>query len=157
MTNRRVLLTFALAAGTLLLSGKARAAESCGDLLIVLDRSSSMVKCQIGGQSREAAAKKAIRAVANGQALFGPGIAQRVMNFFKQVESDLGLGLPKDTFPELTPRELEVLELIAAGKSNSAIAAELVISDKTVRNHITNIFSKLQVADRAEAIIRDDD
>ena len=59
--------------------------------------------------------------------------------------------------PELTPRELAVLELIAQGDKNSDIAAKLVISDKTVRNHITNIFSKLQVADRAQANITERD
>jgi DNA-binding NarL/FixJ family response regulator len=57
-------------------------------------------------------------------------------------------------FPELTEREHEVLQLIARGRSNSDIAAALVISLKTVRNHVSNIFSKLQVADRAEAIVR---
>lgn len=97
---------------------------------------------------------QAIRAVASGQALFGPGIARRVMNFFRQAETDLPRNLPRETFPELTPRELEVLELIASGVNNAGIAEKLVISEKTVRNHITNIFSKLQVADRAEAIIR---
>lgn len=97
---------------------------------------------------------QAIRAVVSGQALFGPGIARRVMNFFKQAETDLPRNLPRESFPELTPRELEVLELIATGVRNTGIAEKLVISEKTVRNHITNIFSKLQVADRAEAIIR---
>lgn len=97
---------------------------------------------------------QAIRAVANGQALFGPGIAKRVMNFFQYVGTDLRSGVPKYTFPELTPRELEVLELIASGTNNPGIAKKLVISEKTVRNHITNIFSKLQVVDRATAIIR---
>ena len=57
-------------------------------------------------------------------------------------------------FPELTAREVEVLELIAQGCNNAEIAQRLVISQKTVRNHVSNIFSKLQVADRAEAIIR---
>jgi len=97
---------------------------------------------------------QAIRAVASGQALFGPGIARRVMNFFRQAETDMPRNLPRESFPELTPRELEVLELIATGVKNTGIAEKLVISEKTVRNHITNIFSKLQVADRAEAIIR---
>jgi DNA-binding NarL/FixJ family response regulator len=61
---------------------------------------------------------------------------------------------PPDVFPELTDRERELLGLIAQGYNNSQIAAELVISPKTVSNHITNILSKLQVADRAEAIIK---
>jgi DNA-binding NarL/FixJ family response regulator len=95
-----------------------------------------------------------IRAVASGQALFGPAIATRIMRFFDEQGERFETSLPEDAFPELTPRELEVLELIAAGDKNSQIAEELVISDKTVRNHITNIFSKLQVADRAQAIIK---
>ncbi|MBW8011124.1 MAG: response regulator transcription factor [Chloroflexi bacterium] len=95
-----------------------------------------------------------IRAVANGQALFGSPIATRIMNFFQNIEADLGDTLPEDVFPELTSRELEVLNLIAQGVNNNQIAETLVISDKTVRNHITSVFSKLQVADRASAIIR---
>lgn len=98
---------------------------------------------------------QSLRAVAAGQAVFGPAIAARMMNFFQ------GFSHPEpkkgdDTlaFPELTEREREVLTLIAQGVSNKAIADTLVISMKTVSNHITNIFSKLQVADRAQAIIR---
>jgi DNA-binding NarL/FixJ family response regulator len=92
---------------------------------------------------------RTIRAVASGEALFGPAIAQRLMSFFA--------GLPPSSaaaFPELTEREVEVLELIAQGRNNAEIARRLVISPKTVRNHVSNIFSKLQVADRADAIIR---
>jgi DNA-binding NarL/FixJ family response regulator len=95
-----------------------------------------------------------IRAVASGQVLFGPAIAARVMRFFNKQEYHFKASLPEEAFPELTPRELEVLELIAQGDRNKEIAEKLVISDKTVRNHITNIFSKLQVADRAQAIIK---
>lgn len=95
-----------------------------------------------------------IRAVASGQALFGPAIASRMMRFFNEQEARFKASLPEEAFPELTPREMEVLVLIAQGDKNSAIAEKLVISDKTVRNHITNIFSKLQVADRAQAIIK---
>jgi DNA-binding NarL/FixJ family response regulator len=61
---------------------------------------------------------------------------------------------PPQAFPELTEREREILTLIAQGYTNTAIAEKLVLSPKTVRNHVSNIFSKLQVADRAEAIIR---
>jgi DNA-binding NarL/FixJ family response regulator len=57
-------------------------------------------------------------------------------------------------FPSLTEREREVLDLIAAGQPNRSIAKRLFLSDKTVRNHVSNIFAKLQVADRAEAIVR---
>ena len=77
-----------------------------------------------------------------------------MMRFFSEQGERFESSLPEDAFPELTPRELEVLELIAEGYKNSQIAEKLVISDKTVRNHITNIFSKLQVADRAQAIIK---
>jgi ATP/maltotriose-dependent transcriptional regulator MalT len=68
--------------------------------------------------------------------------------------------LPRPTvaelaFPDLTKREREVLNLIAQGHSNAEIAARLVLSLKTVQNHLSNIFSKLQVADRAQAIARD--
>jgi DNA-binding NarL/FixJ family response regulator len=95
-----------------------------------------------------------IRAVAGGQALFSPAIATRIMRFFAEQGTEIKDSVPEDTFPELTPRELEVLKLIAQGKRNNEIAETLVISDKTVRNHITSIFSKLQVADRAQAIIK---
>jgi DNA-binding NarL/FixJ family response regulator len=93
---------------------------------------------------------RAIRAVAGGQAIFSPAIAARMMEFFNTMRP---AKIP-DVFPELTEREREVLGLIAQGSNNSEIARELVISPKTVRNHITNILSKLQVADRAEAIIK---
>lgn len=92
----------------------------------------------------------AIRAVAGGQAIFSPAIATRMMDFFNTMHP---VKAP-DVFPELTDREREVLGLIAKGHNNAQIARELVISPKTVSNHISNILSKLQVADRAEAIIR---
>ncbi len=95
-----------------------------------------------------------IRAVANGQALFGPAIATRIMRFFNEQEAHFEASSPEEAFPELSPREMEVLELIAQGDKNTEIAEKLVISGKTVRNHITSIFSKLQVADRAQAIIK---
>jgi DNA-binding NarL/FixJ family response regulator len=93
---------------------------------------------------------RAIRAVANGEAIFGPGIAQRLMGFFSASRRSMA---PK-IFPELTERESEVLALVAQGRTNEEIAGQLVLSLKTVRNHVSNIFSKLQVADRAQAIIR---
>jgi DNA-binding NarL/FixJ family response regulator len=93
---------------------------------------------------------RVLEAVTRGEALFGPALAARLMNYFAaprpQAQAEL--------FPELTEREREVLQFIARGRSNGDIAAELVISLKTVRNHVSNIFSKLQVADRAEAIVR---
>ena len=96
----------------------------------------------------------AIRAVAQGQAIFGPGIARRMTRFFQSFRDRQPPGSSEEAFPELTGREREVLALIAQGLKNPEIAGRLVISPKTVRNHITNIFSKLQVADRAEAIIQ---
>ena len=93
---------------------------------------------------------RAIRAVANGEAIFGPGIAQRLIGFFSAPRPSV---TPR-IFPELTDREAEVLELIAKGHTNQEISELLVLSLKTVRNHVSNIFSKLQVADRAQAIIR---
>ncbi len=92
----------------------------------------------------------AIRAVAAGQAIFGPGIAQRLMGFFAAP----GPNVPPRAFPELTAREEEILALVAAGKNNAEIAGALFLSLKTVQNHVSNIFAKLRVADRAQAVIR---
>lgn len=92
---------------------------------------------------------RAIHSVRNGEALFGPGIARRLINFFAQPNPQA-----QHPFPELTEREREVLDLLARGMNNAEIAGVLVISQKTVRNHVSNIFNKLQVADRAQAIIR---
>lgn len=95
-----------------------------------------------------------IRAVAEGQALFGPAIAARVLGYFKELSNNPNSKQAPVPFPELTERELEVLRLISQGLNNQEIAQKLFLSPKTVRNHITNIFSKLQVADRAQAIVR---
>ncbi|MCC5575517.1 response regulator transcription factor [Microtetraspora sp. AC03309] len=94
---------------------------------------------------------RAIRSVAAGHAVFGPSVARRIIDFFAGAARAAPAAEP---FPELTAREREVLDLIAAGHTNPAIARHLVISVKTVSNHISAIFAKLQVADRAEAIIR---
>ena len=93
---------------------------------------------------------RAIRAVSSGDAIFSATIAQRLIDFFA-APRPAQAALP---FPDLTEREREILTLIAQGRSNAEIAQSLVISMKTVRNYISNIFSKLQVADRAQAIIR---
>ncbi|MBA9004254.1 MULTISPECIES: response regulator transcription factor [Thermomonospora] len=91
---------------------------------------------------------RAVRAVAAGEAIYGPEIARRVLTYFADMPD------PKQTaFPELTDREREVLQLIAQGRSNSDIAQTLFLSPKTVRNHVSNIFMKLHVADRAQAIV----
>ncbi|RZQ62732.1 response regulator [Amycolatopsis suaedae] len=92
---------------------------------------------------------RAVRAVGRREAIFGPDVANRVLSFFSSPAP------PTDpVFPELTSREREVLGLVAEGRSNSAIAQSLSLSPKTVRNHISSVFSKLQVADRAQAIVR---
>lgn len=93
---------------------------------------------------------RAIRAVGSGEAIFSAAIAVRLINFFSEPKPTI----PAQAFPELSVREREILNLIAQGASNPEIANRLVISPKTVRNHVSNIFSKLQVADRAQAIIR---
>jgi DNA-binding NarL/FixJ family response regulator len=92
---------------------------------------------------------RAIRAVGNGEAIFSPAVAKRVLAYFAVSRREA-----PQLFPTLTEREREILRLLAQGKSNPAIAAELFLSSKTVANHVSNIFGKLQVADRAEAIIR---
>jgi len=93
---------------------------------------------------------RAIRVVAHGEAIFSPSIAQRLVQYFANMQSIL----PQAAFPDLTEREREILGLIALGKSNAEIAEELVLSPKTVSNHVSNIFSKLQVVDRAQAVLR---
>ncbi len=92
----------------------------------------------------------AIRAVASGEAVFGPGVAERIIGFFSAPRP----AAPQRAFPELTEREEEVLSLVAQGKSNQEISRQLFVSLKTVRNHVSNILLKLQVADRAQAVIR---
>lgn len=94
---------------------------------------------------------KVVGAVGEGEAHFGPEIARRLMSFFSAPQS---AATPPRAFPELTEREEEVLSLMARGKSNQEIAQGLFLSLKTVRNHASNIFLKLQVADRAQAVIR---
>jgi DNA-binding NarL/FixJ family response regulator len=93
----------------------------------------------------------AVRAVAAGEAVFGAAVAGRVLDVL--AEDHTG-GRGRRPFPTLTEREHEILDLIAAGRANHDIARRLVLSDKTVRNHVSNIFAKLQVADRAQAIVR---
>jgi DNA-binding NarL/FixJ family response regulator len=90
---------------------------------------------------------RAILAVADGGVILGSRVARRMQRFFEAPP-------PAATFPGLTAREHEVLDLVASGRSNPEIAALLHISGKTVRNHVSNLFTKLQVADRAQAIVR---
>jgi DNA-binding NarL/FixJ family response regulator len=91
---------------------------------------------------------RAIDAVGRGEAIFSTSIAQRLLSYFASSRSTTL------TFPELTEREHEILGLIAHGRTNEQIAEQLVVSIKTVRNHVSTIFSKLQVADRAQAVVR---
>ncbi|MFF2494819.1 response regulator [Agromyces sp. NPDC058064] len=92
---------------------------------------------------------RAVRAVAGGDAIFGPRIAARVAEFFARPP----VAADAVAFPQLTAREREILELVAAGRSNGDIAEHLFLSPKTVRNNVSNIFAKLQVSGRAEAVI----
>src|SRR5918911_75236 len=89
-----------------------------------------------------------IRAVGKGEAIFSPKIATRVLAYFSKPAA------PPTVFPTLTDREREILKLIAQGHPNPSIAKQLSLSTKTVGNYVSNIFTKLQVADRAQAIIR---
>jgi len=93
---------------------------------------------------------RALESVARGDAVFGPAVASRVLSYLTRPLSARDPVL----FPELTDREREILELLARGKTNSEIARTLVVSPKTVRNHVSNVFTKLQVRDRGDAIAR---
>jgi DNA-binding NarL/FixJ family response regulator len=90
---------------------------------------------------------RAIRAVANGEAILGPAIAARLQSYLTAPPT----ADPSNAFPQLTERELDVLHLLAERLSNTEIAAKLFLSQKTVRNYVSGILAKLQVADRAEA------
>ncbi len=92
---------------------------------------------------------RAIRAVANGEAIFSPAVARKVMRHLRAED-----GGPSDVFPELSPREREILHLVASGLTNSAIAERLVLSPKTVRNQVSTIIGKLEVNSRSEAIVK---
>ncbi len=92
---------------------------------------------------------RGIRTVANGGAIFSPGIAQRVLGYLNKPEPDL----PNNIFDELTPREREILELLAQGRTNAEIASDLSLSPKTVSNNISNVLLKVQAADRAKLML----
>lgn len=93
---------------------------------------------------------RAIRAVAGGEVIFGAALAQRVARYFAGIRPAPAAEL----FPELSEREREVLTLLAQEQGNAAIARRLELSEKTVRNHVSNILAKLQVADRVQAVLR---
>jgi DNA-binding NarL/FixJ family response regulator len=92
---------------------------------------------------------RALKAVVAGEAIFGPGVAARVLGVFSH-----GPAARPEAFPGLTPREREVLELVAQGRRNASIAVALGMAPKTVANHLSSIFAKLQVTDRSAAIVR---
>jgi DNA-binding NarL/FixJ family response regulator len=94
---------------------------------------------------------RAVRAVVAGDVVLGPGIADRALAYFAHTSTGHRAARP---FPELTDREVEVLELIAAGLTNNEIARRLYLSDKTVRNHVSAVFGKLHVEHRSQAIVR---
>lgn len=90
----------------------------------------------------------AIRAVARGEAVFGARVADRVLALFSTASTH------QPALPELTPRERQVLSLLAEGSTTASIADRLHLSPKTVRNHLSTIFAKLHVADRTQAVLR---
>jgi DNA-binding NarL/FixJ family response regulator len=93
---------------------------------------------------------RAVRAVASGEVIFSPGVARQMMAYFrrgKQPDADV-------PFPELAPREREILELLAQGLTNAAIAEKLILSPKTVRNQVSSTYKKLQVSTRSEAVVK---
>ena len=98
----------------------------------------------------EEALLRSVRAVASGEALFGPGVAERLMRYLAEATPSA----ERAAFPELTDREREVLWLLAQGLSNQEVAQRMGISLKTARNHVSNILGRLQVADRTEAVAR---
>jgi len=131
-------------------------------MLTMLEDSESLFAAMMAGArsyvlkgADKAEVLKTIRAVASGDVLFGATIANRISNYFQRLNaSTVTHTAPDAPFTELTEREFEILDLIARGQSNHEIAGQLHIAVKTVSNHISNIFSKLQVVDRAQAIVR---
>jgi DNA-binding NarL/FixJ family response regulator len=97
---------------------------------------------------------RAIVAVEKGEAIFSPAIAQRMIQYFGTSPAHQSASQKADEFPELTERELQILDLIAQGHNNLVIANKLSLSIKTVQNYVSSILTKLQVADRAQAIVR---
>jgi len=97
---------------------------------------------------------RAIIAVERGEAIFSPAIAQRMIQYFTAWSAHPSVSKKSEDFPELTERELEILDFIAQGHNNAVIANKLSLSIKTVQNYVSSILTKLQVADRAQAIVR---
>jgi DNA-binding NarL/FixJ family response regulator len=131
-------------------------------MLTMLEDSESLFAAMVAGArsyvlkgADKAEVLKTIRAVADGEVLFGAAIAHRVTDYFRNLSAVIySTCISSKPFPDLSERELEVLDLIARGFNNHEIAGQLHVTVKTVSNHISNIFSKLHVADRAQAIIK---
>ena len=102
-------------------------------------------------EAEQADIVRAVHGVVAGEAIFGPGVAMRMLGYFSDPPAMISADVP---FPDLTDRERTILDLLARGKHNAEIAAETYLSTKTVSNHLTSIFAKLQVAGRGEAIVR---
>jgi DNA-binding NarL/FixJ family response regulator len=100
--------------------------------------------------ARQAELLRAVRSVAEGGAVFGPAIARRLVEFFAAAAR----ASVAEPFPDLTAREREILDLVARGRTNAQIAEILVLSTKTVRNYVSSVFTKLQVVDRAQAMVK---
>lgn len=124
-------------------------------LVLTMDGGDESVVAAVGAGARGYVLKgaqraelfRAIRAVAAGEAIFGPGVARSLSRYVSAPVE------PRRPFPDLSGRELEILDMVARGRSNGEITAHLGLSPKTVRNHVSNIFSKLPARDRAEAIV----
>jgi DNA-binding NarL/FixJ family response regulator len=128
-------------------------------VLTMLEDDASVVSAMQAGargyllkEANRAEIARALEAVAAGEVIFGPSVAARVLTLFSATTGTQRPGQP--AFPELTEREQEILELVARGLSNPAIASRLFLSEKTVRNHVSNVFAKLHVTDRAAAVAR---
>jgi DNA-binding NarL/FixJ family response regulator len=93
---------------------------------------------------------RAVLTVARGDVVYGTNVAKRIMDFFTGAHQDHAVTV----FPHLTGREREILTLVAAGHNNHEIARRLVLSEKTIRNHVASVLTKLQVSDRAAAVAK---
>ena len=93
--------------------------------------------------------ERAVRSVANGDVILGPQVAAQAIGFLSSGQPSAAVA-----FPELTVREREILDLVARGLDNTSVSRRLDLSPMTIRNHLSNVFTKLQVADRSQAIIR---
>ncbi|MEU0880291.1 response regulator transcription factor [Lentzea sp. NPDC005914] len=134
-----------------------KAQQSLGILVLTMHEDDELVFAAMKSGARGYLVKttdddeivRAVRAIRAGEAIFSATIAQRMTGYFAAISSSR-----TTLFPQLTDRERNVLELMASGLDNTSIAHRLSLSQKTVRNRVSAIFTKLQVAGRAEAIVR---